>query len=39
LLKLWVEGILIVISDWVIEVADCGKLYGCFVGMVLCWFG
>jgi hypothetical protein len=32
LLRFWVEGSLIVISDWVIEEANCGKFLVDFVG-------
>jgi fluoride ion exporter CrcB/FEX len=35
LTRFWVEGSLIVISDWVIEVVDCGKFLFNFVGSLL----
>ncbi len=31
-MRFWVEGSLIAISDWVIEVADCSKFLVDFVG-------
>jgi len=32
LLRFWIKGSLIVISDWVVEVANCGKFLVDFVG-------